>query len=158
MELLSIVWNVADDEMVKIDLKVAQINRTSFAISGTVDLCYEISENTKVTVTLYQSASGNSDNYRKLPYQVSDKLFDCLDQYYNQTFKNFLSCSNFPLIETEARDYKYRQLYIIDKCTLSNDAAPNYLPDGYYKVLVQFTGEADWSLILLFEVESILKK
>lgn len=48
MEVFSIEWNVADDEMVKIDLKVAQINRTSFAISGTLDVCYEISEHTKV--------------------------------------------------------------------------------------------------------------
>ncbi|KAI9584056.1 hypothetical protein GQX74_010391 [Glossina fuscipes] len=137
MELLSIMWDVADDEMVKIDLKVKQINRTSFALSGTVDLRYEFSENTMINVITYHSPSGNSDNYRELPYHLSAKVFDCLDKYYKETFKNFLNCSNLPQIETEARDYKYRQLYIIDRCTLSNDAAPNYLPDGYYKVLVQ---------------------
>uniref|UniRef100_A0A1B0B4Q9 Uncharacterized protein n=1 Tax=Glossina palpalis gambiensis TaxID=67801 RepID=A0A1B0B4Q9_9MUSC len=172
MELLSIMWDVADDEMVKIDLKVKQINRTSFALSGTVDLRYEFSENTminayaqyywiyylQINVITYHSPSGNSDNYRELPYHLSAKVFDCLDKYYNETFKNFLSCLNLPQIETEARDYKYRQLYIIDRCTLSNDAAPNYLPDGYYKVLAQFTGETKWSLTGLLYVESILKK
>uniref|UniRef100_A0A1A9ZIZ8 Uncharacterized protein n=1 Tax=Glossina pallidipes TaxID=7398 RepID=A0A1A9ZIZ8_GLOPL len=131
MQVLSIGWNVADDEMIKIDLPVAQINRTSFAFSGTVDQRFEFSENSKVNVIMYHSASGNSDSYRKLPYQVSEKVYDCVDLFYNQTFKYFSNCSNCPLIDTAARDYKYQRLYIFDKCILTNDAAPNYLPDGY---------------------------
>uniref|UniRef100_A0A1A9ZJ00 Uncharacterized protein n=1 Tax=Glossina pallidipes TaxID=7398 RepID=A0A1A9ZJ00_GLOPL len=48
MELLGVEGDIADDddEMVKLDFKLQQINRTSFAISGTGELCYEICENT----------------------------------------------------------------------------------------------------------------
>lgn len=50
---MSLEWNTTDDEMVKLDLKVEQINRTSFAFSGTLDLRYEISENTMVKFQSY---------------------------------------------------------------------------------------------------------
>ncbi|KAI9584048.1 hypothetical protein GQX74_010383 [Glossina fuscipes] len=158
MQLVSVEWNTTDDEMVELDLKVEQINRTSFAFSGTVDVRFEISENTMGECKIYYSASGNLDSYRMLPYGGSGKIFDIIDSYYHQACKSFAKCSNFPLIKTKARDYKYRQLYTFDKCTFSNDAAPNYLPDGYYKVVTQLTGETYWSIATLFEVEPILKK
>uniref|UniRef100_A0A1A9ZJ09 Uncharacterized protein n=1 Tax=Glossina pallidipes TaxID=7398 RepID=A0A1A9ZJ09_GLOPL len=158
MELVSLEWNTTDDEMVKLDLKVEQINRTSFAFSGTLDLRYEISENTMGDCTLYHSASGNSDSYKRLPYGGSEKIYDLIDSFYHQFCKSFAKCSNFPLIKTKARDYKYRQRYTFDKCTFSADAAPNYMPIGYYKVVMQITGETYWSMTALVEVESILKK
>lgn len=93
-----------------------------------------------------------------LPYGGSEKIYDLIDSFYDQFCKSFAKCSNFPLIKTKARDYKYRQLYTFDKCTFSADAAPNYMPNGYYKLVMQLTGETYWSLTALVEIESILKK
>lgn len=107
---------------------------------------------------MYRSATGSKDSYQQLPYQLARaKIYDCLDQYKGEMSKNLRNCSNFPVIATQSRDYEFRKLYRLDKCTYSTDVMPTYLPEGYYKVVMQFSGETSWSLIFLVRIESIKK-
>lgn len=103
---------------------------------------------------LCRSTSGNADSYQLLPYRIPRmKLYDYLDTYY----KNGLEpCSNFPVIETEARDYKFCKVIYLKRCLFKYDFLPNYMPEGYYKLITAISGEADWSLTVLFHPESIL--
>ncbi|KAL9923742.1 uncharacterized protein ACN2A1_003208 isoform 2-T6 [Glossina fuscipes fuscipes] len=156
MEPLNVEWNITDDELVKVDVKLQRINRTIVAFDGTIELLYELDEYTMMESAIYRSATGSINSYQRLPYRLPrSKVYDILDQYKDEISKNLRNCSNFPLLETHSRDYKFRELYRFDKCTYSTDILPNYLLEGYYKAIVELTGETNWSLTFLVRIEPI---
>uniref|UniRef100_A0A1A9W1C2 Uncharacterized protein n=1 Tax=Glossina brevipalpis TaxID=37001 RepID=A0A1A9W1C2_9MUSC len=155
MEIVGVDWNITNEDLIAVDLKIEQVSRTSYRFSGTIDIRYELTEDSMFKLILYRSATGNADRYQLLPYRIEKtQFYDFLDEYYKGFLKEFETCSNFPVIKTKARDYKFRQLYRFDKCTVTNDPMPNYMPEGYYKVIMQFSGETDWSLTFVVQVES----
>uniref|UniRef100_A0A1A9W0I7 Uncharacterized protein n=1 Tax=Glossina brevipalpis TaxID=37001 RepID=A0A1A9W0I7_9MUSC len=149
LDLLAVEWSITDGQLVKIDLKIKHVNRTSFAISGSWYMGYEVSEDTMVSMKLRRSSSGNADSYLLLPYELTGKFYDLLHSHYKSTLRNFANCSNFPVIKTEARDYKYRNLFYLDKCTFTTDCMPNYITEGYYKASADITGETNWSVTIV---------
>ncbi|XP_037886153.1 uncharacterized protein LOC119635417 [Glossina fuscipes] len=156
MEPLNVEWNITDDELVKVDVKLQRINRTIVAFDGTIELLYELDEYTMMESAIYRSATGSINSYQRLPYRLPrNKVYDILDQYKDEISKNLRNCSNFPLLETHSRDYKFRELYRFDRCTYSTDILPNYLLEGYYKAIVELTGETNWSLTFLVRIEPI---
>uniref|UniRef100_A0A1A9V297 Uncharacterized protein n=1 Tax=Glossina austeni TaxID=7395 RepID=A0A1A9V297_GLOAU len=99
-EILDILFTTSNEELVRIDLKTEYINRTTVGASGTLELRYEVSEDTMIEMLMYRSTSGNADSYQLLPYRIPRmKLYDYLDTYYKNGLK---SCSNFPLDEFTA--------------------------------------------------------
>uniref|UniRef100_A0A1B0G1U2 Uncharacterized protein n=1 Tax=Glossina morsitans morsitans TaxID=37546 RepID=A0A1B0G1U2_GLOMM len=156
-EVLDIEYATTNEELVKINLKAEHINRTTLGISGTLDVRYEFSEDTMIEILMFRSASGNADSYQHLPYRVPRmQIHDFFDTFYDMIFKDAGSCTNFPVIETKARDYQFRKVIYFERCIFNNDPLPNHLPEGYYKVKVVASGEADWSLTALFQLVSIL--
>ncbi|KAL9928349.1 uncharacterized protein ACN427_005392 [Glossina fuscipes fuscipes] len=156
-EILDTEFTTMNEELVKINLKAEHINRTTLGISGTLDFRYEFSEDTMIEMIVYRSASGNADSYQLLPYRIPRmQIHDFIDTFYDNIFKDLGPCSNFPVIETKARDYKFCKVIYFERCLFNNDHMPNYLPDGYYKAKVVTSGETDWSLTVLFQVESTL--
>uniref|UniRef100_A0A1A9W1N0 Uncharacterized protein n=1 Tax=Glossina brevipalpis TaxID=37001 RepID=A0A1A9W1N0_9MUSC len=156
MEIVGVEGNTTNSDLVTADWKVEHINRTSTGISGTIDMRYEFTEDSMIEIVLYRSATGNADSYQLLPYRIlKTQVHDFMDQYYKGFIKDFETCSNFPVIETKARDYKFQQLYRFNKCTFTTDPMPNYLQEGYYKAIIQFSGETDWSVTCIAHVESI---
>uniref|UniRef100_A0A1B0A4S3 Uncharacterized protein n=1 Tax=Glossina pallidipes TaxID=7398 RepID=A0A1B0A4S3_GLOPL len=156
-EVLDIEYLTANEDLVKINLKAEHINRTTLGISGTLDLSYEFSEDTMIEMLMFRSASGNADSYQLLPYRIPRmQIHDFFDRFYDKMFKDAGPCTNFPVIETKARDYQFRKAIYFNRCIFNNDHMPNYLPGGYYKAKVVISGEADWSLTVLFQVESTL--
>uniref|UniRef100_A0A1B0G1U1 MD-2-related lipid-recognition domain-containing protein n=1 Tax=Glossina morsitans morsitans TaxID=37546 RepID=A0A1B0G1U1_GLOMM len=154
-EVLDIEYATTNEELVKINLKAEHINRTTLGISGTLDVRYEFSEDTMIEMLMCRSTSGNADSYQLLPYRVPRmQIHDFFDTFYDMIFKDTGPCTNFPVIETKARDYQFCKVIYFKRCTFNNDHLPNYLPGGYYKVKVVISGEADWSLTVLFQVES----
>uniref|UniRef100_A0A1A9W5E3 Vitellogenin domain-containing protein n=1 Tax=Glossina brevipalpis TaxID=37001 RepID=A0A1A9W5E3_9MUSC len=155
-EILEIEHTTSDDELVKVNLKAQHFNRTTLGISGTVDLRYEFSEETMLEMSVLRSASGNADSYQLLPYRIPRmQIYDFLDTFYDAIFKDIKSCSNFPVIETKARDYKFCKVIYFEKCVFTNDLMPNYMPEGYYKALVVISGETDWSLTVLYRAYTV---
>uniref|UniRef100_A0A1A9W1C0 Uncharacterized protein n=1 Tax=Glossina brevipalpis TaxID=37001 RepID=A0A1A9W1C0_9MUSC len=156
MEIVGVDWNITNEDLVAVDLKVEQVSRTSYRFSGTIDMRYEFTEDSLTEIIAYRSATGNANSYQLLPYRIlKTQIHDFLDQYYEGFLKEFETCSNYPVIETKARDYKFQQLHRFNKCTFTTDPLPNYLPEGYYKAVVQFSGETDWSITCIAHVESI---
>uniref|UniRef100_A0A1B0FQA4 Uncharacterized protein n=1 Tax=Glossina morsitans morsitans TaxID=37546 RepID=A0A1B0FQA4_GLOMM len=49
MEPIGVEWEITDEELVKVDMKVQRINRTSFAFDGTIEIFYEFDESTMLS-------------------------------------------------------------------------------------------------------------
>ncbi|XP_037818835.1 uncharacterized protein LOC119608471 [Lucilia sericata] len=154
-ELKSITSETSDTEKLKVHLEIQRISRGVFAISGTVLFNYDVAEgdSNMISAKSYRSAQGDND-YKVLPFQMpATHFFKVLNTHYKDVIMDTLKdCSDFPVFEDKFVPPLEKKLYTLDSCQFSQDGLPNHLQDGFYKLLIIGSGDADWKVEIIAEV------
>ncbi|XP_030566923.1 uncharacterized protein LOC115766969 [Drosophila novamexicana] len=147
----------ADETKVKVDMRVERVGRHEIGFSGTIDWQYDIDNTTMVEMLIYRSASGSESDYKLLPYAVPKKPFPSAKTPYDEiAYPNLSLCSNIPKIEGDVLLPWPRNLYTFHLCAFSEGVLPEVMVDGFYKIIINLTGEVDWSLTIVIRIRTKL--
>lgn len=106
---------------------------------------------------IYRSASGSESDYKLLPYAVPKKPFPSAKTPYDEiAYPNLSLCSNIPKIEGDVLLPWPRNLYTFHLCAFSEGVIPEVMVDGFYKIIINLTGEVDWSLTIVIRIRTKL--
>uniref|UniRef100_A0A1A9Z4T5 MD-2-related lipid-recognition domain-containing protein n=1 Tax=Glossina pallidipes TaxID=7398 RepID=A0A1A9Z4T5_GLOPL len=155
-ELLSCTLESPDPEKMHGDLKVKHLTRTELALTGFAELNYDLAEDDDNTIEVlaYRSATGSESDYQLLPYSVKrQNVIVFLNGLYKDLIMKSLSeCSNLPFFTDKFTGPIEKKRYELDNCIFSDESFPNHLPEGFYRLVGQFDGEVQWSVIINVQV------
>lgn len=151
-----------------------RLGRADFAFSMTLDWNYDADKNTMVALgglgvlipfndylTLrqveadaYHCTSGDESDYKLMPFSIPKQpFFEYLNAFYKDAFiKNVGHCSNLIQFEGEFTPPWPRGVYKLDKCVASGEGLPEVVPEGYYKIVYNTTGQVTWGFIFVVRV------
>ncbi|XP_073828235.1 uncharacterized protein [Musca autumnalis] len=156
-ELKNIETGSSNPEMVSFgECKLERISRGVFAVIGAIDIKYDIQEGDSNTVEFNSYRSENGKDYRPLPFKTPRQhIFDYFNTFYKDYVMDTLKdCSNFPAFEDKFEPPFERQTYYLDHCQFDQESFPQHLQEGFYKVNMSFSGDVDWYIIFVAEVQS----
>ncbi|EDV36050.2 uncharacterized protein Dana_GF12153 [Drosophila ananassae] len=144
----------SDDSLLKISAKVDRLGRADFAFSMTLDWNYDADKNTMVEADVYHCTSGDESDYKLMPFSIPKQpFFEYLNAFYKDAFiKNVGHCSNLIQFEGEFTPPWPRGVYKLDKCVASGEGLPELVPEGYYKIVYNTTGQVTWGFIFVVRV------
>ncbi|XP_002133769.2 uncharacterized protein [Drosophila pseudoobscura] len=147
----------SNESIVKADTRIERIGRAEFALSGSLFIGVQVPEDLEVEVLAYRSPDGG-DNYKLQPYSLQRQgIYAAMNSFYKDMIMDSVaSCSNLPQF-TEKLTVLPAQTFHYDKCQISTDSFPQYLPDGWYKLNFVTYGivEVVWELIIIIEKKSL---
>jgi len=108
----------------------------------------------QIEIIASHGVSGREEDYRELLYQVPKMtLTEFVNNYWDElVHPNLGSCSNFPKFHGEFVSPFPKKCYILNDCEFTGDGIPDILPVGYYKMLIQMTGQAELTIIFIFKL------
>lgn len=111
---------------------------------------------TQLEVQTYRSAS-NMNNFRVLPFKIyRTHLFNILNTFYKDAaMENFKNCSNLPQFKHLFEPPLKKDIYYMDKCIFDESGFPNYISEGFYKVMVRGFGPVEWTMVLISQIEAV---
>ncbi|KAJ6636975.1 hypothetical protein Bhyg_09701, partial [Pseudolycoriella hygida] len=131
----------ADGSLFASNLRFKRINKTTYGISGTIDIRTDFSNDFEAEMVFFHSANGNNQ-FVKTPYKVpKDDACKIVDGIYIQSgsAKDVAVASDLPApTENSSLCDAYKKgHYTMNEYLLSESVIPKYLQIGYYKA--QFT-------------------
>ncbi|XP_022208861.1 uncharacterized protein LOC111065162 [Drosophila obscura] len=142
-----------NENIVKLDTRIERMGRSDFGLSGSLAISVPVPQDLEVEVLCFRSTDGGA-NYKLQPYSLPRQgIYEAMNSFYkDMIMESAANCSNFPqftekLKVIEAQTFKY------EKCQVSTDGFPQYVPDGWYKLNFVTYGmvEIVWELILTIE-------
>ncbi|XP_033149906.1 uncharacterized protein LOC108601375 [Drosophila busckii] len=97
---------------------------------------------------------GSVSDYRKLPYEIpKTSILDGFNKFYDDVvIGNFGNCSDLPKFENGFTNPMPQGLYTLETCVANGNGLPEVLPQGFYKIHIEFVGEVNWKLIFYFKI------
>ncbi|XP_073848977.1 uncharacterized protein [Musca autumnalis] len=138
--------------------KVERIRRGVYAASGNIIQNFDIVEgdDSEIEFLSYRSENGVKP-YRPLPFKVQRQhFFSYLNSFYKLIMDTLKDCSNMPVFEDKFVPPFEKKIYTLDRCQFNRDEFPQYMQEGFYKIVVNGYGAAQWNLILIVEVQNDL--
>ncbi|XP_061396950.1 uncharacterized protein LOC133332587 [Musca vetustissima] len=138
------------------DFKVERIRRGVYAASGRFIQNFDIVEgdDSEIEFLSYRSENGVRP-YRPLPFRVQRQhFFSYLNSFYRLIMDTLKDCSNMPVFEDKFQPPFEKKTYILDKCQFNQEEFPQHLQEGFYKIVVNGYGAANWNLILVVQVQN----
>uniref|UniRef100_A0A1B0BFR7 MD-2-related lipid-recognition domain-containing protein n=1 Tax=Glossina palpalis gambiensis TaxID=67801 RepID=A0A1B0BFR7_9MUSC len=155
-ELLSCTLESEDPDKFNGEIKVKHLTRTDLALTGFAELNYDIAEGDGNTIEVLasRSSTGSESDYQLLPYSVPrQSIIKFLNELYKDMIMNSLSeCSNLPVFTDKFAGPVEKKRYELDNCSFSDEAFPNHLPEGFYRIKAQIEGEVQWSVVVNVQV------
>ncbi|XP_011296214.2 uncharacterized protein LOC101897439 [Musca domestica] len=140
------------------DFKAERVGRGLHALSGKIVLNFDINEgdSNELEVQLFRSAK-NMNDFRILPLKIyRTHLFNILNTFYKDAaMANFKNCSNLPQFKKFFEPPLKSDTYYMDRCLFDESGFPNYVVEGFYKVMVRGYGPAEWTMVLISQIETI---
>ncbi|XP_073828223.1 uncharacterized protein [Musca autumnalis] len=157
-ELKSVESHTDNSDLVGFsDWKIDRISRGQYAISGSISVNIDIvdGDDNEVEFKSYRSENGVKE-YKPLPFVVARQhLYKYLNTYYKDFVMESLSkCSNLPAFEDKFEPPLQKITYTLDKCQFNKEDFPQHLQDGFYKIVMNGFGPANWGLIFVVEVQN----
>ncbi|XP_017836712.1 uncharacterized protein LOC108595936 [Drosophila busckii] len=151
--LLSIDAISADPSKLKIDAQVERISRTEFGLSVILNLNYVMDETTLIKAVIYRSNTGNEEDYILMPWIVPAQTYKEYSKTIYKTiiYTNLAHCSNLPTPD-KAYPNENGTVWKLDRCILTGEGMPDYVPSGYFKLIFNITGEVAWSATLTAKI------
>ncbi|XP_032587027.1 uncharacterized protein LOC6581360 [Drosophila mojavensis] len=150
-ELLEAHVYSSDESKVKLNLYVNRVGRDLVGFSGTVDWNFDADNEAMFELGFYRSANGN--DYRPMPFSISNKYFkDYKTLYDDIIYINLKDCSNLPQIEGDYLIPWPRNLYTFNNCNFHKGVLPEVVAEGTYKTVFAFFGEVNWNVTFIFYV------
>ncbi|XP_030381081.1 uncharacterized protein LOC115628918 [Scaptodrosophila lebanonensis] len=153
----SVTGSSSDEEKLKLSFRVDRIKRGEYAMSGEIDWNYDVGDDTMIEVLCYRSYTGGND-WKIMPWSMPYQKFEnFVNTFYKDiVIKNFGHCTNLPRYEKKYQPPWPKKLYVFDRCVMNGDGFPDHVLEGYYKVIVNFTGEVHWVLTAVAKVTTKL--
>uniref|UniRef100_A0A1A9WC55 MD-2-related lipid-recognition domain-containing protein n=1 Tax=Glossina brevipalpis TaxID=37001 RepID=A0A1A9WC55_9MUSC len=154
-ELLSCKLETSDPEKLNGEIKVKHLTRTELAIQGYADINYDIgSDDDTIEIIAYRSSTGSESDYQLLPYGVPRQPLMTFinDLYKSLLMESLATCSNLPVFEDKLTGPLEQKRYELNDCQFSEEAFPNHLQEGFYRLNAQFKGQIEWSVVINVEV------
>ncbi|XP_017835535.1 uncharacterized protein LOC108594909 [Drosophila busckii] len=151
--LLSIDTTTSDPTKFEIDAEVQRISRTEYGFSLIMDYHYFPDDTTFIVAGGYRSNTGNEEDYVVMPWSLPTRTYEeYIKSFYESiVLKNLEYCSNLPAPD-KAFPVPKDNVYKFDRCVLNGEGMPEIVPDGYYKVFINATGEVDWTIIIRMKI------
>ncbi|EDW01845.1 GH21661, partial [Drosophila grimshawi] len=151
-EPLSVTPYTSDESKLFMEAKTERMGRDGYAVSVKLGIHYDFDDTTMVEAMGYRSSSGSEDDYTPLPWKINSQnyrtFFD--DYYADMLYKNLNHCSDLP--HPDNIDPFPNGDYELDKCVVNGDGFPEILPEGYFKVVFNVSGEVDWGFVIIVRV------
>ncbi|XP_017055741.1 uncharacterized protein LOC108097744 [Drosophila ficusphila] len=134
------------------EVRIGLLSRGNYAFSGFFDINIDVPKETETEVNIYRSTDGGT-TYKIEPYSVPRQgFYEVMNSYYKDIIMSSAAkCSNFPQFN-DTLEHLAAQKYHFEKCELTTDALPNYLPDSLYKINVQTFGLVELVLEVVVEI------
>ncbi|XP_030381198.1 uncharacterized protein LOC115629009 [Scaptodrosophila lebanonensis] len=153
----SVTVSSSDEQKLRISFRVDRINRGEYALSGEIDWKYDVQDDTMIEILCYRSNSGGND-WKIMPWSIPyQKYEDFVNTFYKEMVtKSIGHCTNMPQYEKKYQPPWPKKLYVFDHCVVNGDGFPEHMVEGYYKVIINITGEVHWVLTFVLKVTSKL--
>ncbi|XP_017087068.2 uncharacterized protein [Drosophila bipectinata] len=157
-EPVSVQTFSSDESLLKITAKIDRVSRGEFAVSATVDFKYEPDDTTMVEAIAQRSASGDESDYKMLPFNIPKQPYtDFMNSHYKDVvIPNLGDCSNLVKFEDKFEPPWPQQVYVLDKCVANSDGFPEVVPEGFYRIIMNFTSPVDWGFIIVVKISNKL--
>ncbi|XP_017044438.1 uncharacterized protein LOC108090333 isoform X2 [Drosophila ficusphila] len=159
-ELLSLEVFSSNPKLMKIEAKVVRMGRSEIGLSATLDLNYDVTDETTIEVIAYRSNSGDEGDYKMLPWAAPKQpYYEYLNTYYKDfVMKDFASCSNLPQFKDKFQPPVQKKKYYAEKCMVIGEGLPDIVPPGYYKLIFNCTkpDEPYWGFIAIVRITTKL--
>ncbi|XP_037818839.1 uncharacterized protein LOC119608474 [Lucilia sericata] len=156
-ELTEVNTKSSNPDLININLSIERIKRGVFALSGEFYMNLDMTEGDGNNVQLKSFRSTNGDgDYRSIPLQMSQRHFyEAFNSHYKSVLMDtFKDCSDLPVFEDKFTPPLEKKTYILDKCQISQDGMPNHMEAGVYKIVLSGTGDVEWEVEVIAEVEA----
>ncbi|KAG5682540.1 hypothetical protein PVAND_011887 [Polypedilum vanderplanki] len=108
-------------------VKIKKLNKTNFALSGSMDVTVEIDDTFELECNLYKK-QGNE--YKLTPFHIGPYKFCDYIQNKALAYDEILECSDLP----QRKDCPWKkEKYTFNKCLIPTNKVPKFL-DGEYRV------------------------
>lgn len=126
--------------------------RGEYTMSGYLYFNVDIPQDLEGEVNIYRSNDGGA-TYKLEPYSVPRTVvYHTMNTFYKDiVMSSAANCSNFPQFKDKIELIR-AQTFTYNKCLLSPDGFPTYLPDGIYKFEMQSFGMIELFFEALVEV------
>ncbi|XP_065365678.1 uncharacterized protein LOC135958714 [Calliphora vicina] len=151
-ELISIKLDSATPSLIDGDLHITRISRGLFALSGSITLREDLSNDTIIYADIYYSFLGH--DYIKGPLRISKTPLPKFMQtfYKDILLDSLMDCSkNTPTLELEGVITK--RVLEMENCVISNENMPSHMKNGYYKIMFAFTEQVEAMLEIIAKIE-----
>ncbi|XP_046803206.1 uncharacterized protein LOC111685264 [Lucilia cuprina] len=155
-ELNEVNTKSSNPDLFNVNVIVERVKRGVFAMSGEFYVNIDITEGDGNDVELKSFRSANGDgNYKSIPLEMSRRhFFEALNSHYkNVVMETFKDCSDLPYFEDKFTPPLEKKAYKLDKCIFSQDGLPNHMETGVYKVILSGTGDVEWEVEVIFEIQ-----
>ncbi|BFG00669.1 uncharacterized protein DMAD_00602 [Drosophila madeirensis] len=143
----------SDESIIKAETRIERMGRGEFGLSGSLTLAVQLPEDMEVEVLAYRSTDGGA-NYKLQPYSLPrQSIYAAINSFYkDMIMESAANCSNLPQFKDKLTVVE-PQKFTYEKCQVSTDAFPQYVPDGFYKINFVTYGlvEVVWELTLTVE-------
>ncbi|XP_073828211.1 uncharacterized protein [Musca autumnalis] len=157
-EFKSISTSSSNEDLLKLNFSIERVSRGVYAISGTMDLNYDIVEGDANEVEGRSYRSDNGVNpYKPLAFQTErHHMFSGLNKEYKEMLMPALSrCSDMPVFEDKFQPPLEKKVYTLTKCQLDQDEFPQYMSDGFYKGVILGWGTVNYTITFIAQVETL---
>ncbi|XP_030387645.1 uncharacterized protein LOC115634197 [Scaptodrosophila lebanonensis] len=149
----SITSTSADEEKVKLHFQIDRVNRGEYALTGNIEWKYDTSDDTMVEILIYRSPTGSSYDYQLMPWSIpNQKFYEYLNTFYKEVINNFANCSNLPIYKEKFEPPWPKNKYEFKRCEVAGEGLPEVAPEGFYKIVVTFSGEVVWTVTTIAKV------
>ncbi|XP_033169351.1 uncharacterized protein LOC117146870 [Drosophila mauritiana] len=126
--------------------------RGDYTMSGYLYFNVDVPKDVEAEVNIYRSNDGGA-TYKLEPYSVPRSgVYQTMNTFYkDMIMPSAANCSNFPQFEDKL-ELVAAQKFTYNKCLLSTDGFPTYLPDGIYKFELKSFGLIELFFEALVEV------
>ncbi|XP_061386246.1 uncharacterized protein LOC133321169, partial [Musca vetustissima] len=140
------------------DFRAERVGRGQHALYGKIYLNFDINEDdgNELEVEIYRSAS-NMHDFRPLPFRIyRTHLINILNTFYKDAaMENLKNCSNLPQFDDVFEPPLKRDIYYFDKCIFDESGFPDFIVEGYYKVLARGHGPVEWTMMFISLIETV---
>ncbi|EDW81970.1 uncharacterized protein Dwil_GK25378 [Drosophila willistoni] len=151
--LVDITVTSSDESKVKAEARIERMGRGEFGLSGQIVLGVLVPPSIDVEVLTYRSAD-SGQTYKLQPYGVQRQgIYNALNNFYkNIIMESAKDCSNLPQFEGNLTEIG-PDTYNFEKCQVKTDSFPQYMPEGFLKIVMLSYGEVEVKCEIIVNIE-----
>ncbi|XP_017012703.2 uncharacterized protein [Drosophila takahashii] len=138
--IISVSMTTDNEELAGGETHIDRISRGEYGLSGSLYTNVDVPQDFEVTVTIYRSTD-NGDTYKIQPYSLPRQtVYQAMNSFYkNAIMPSVVNCSNLPQFKGTL-EFIPATLWTFEKCQVNTDGFPQYMPDGWYKGVIESHG------------------